>query len=212
MLAPWSSNSLFGCSSALVVTRLIFDFLLAKNWLTSLPMLHLIRATKLDFMALAKPAFILSWTIILVGVGYGVFVRGHKMLGVDFAGGDSLVLRFNKGQKVEVEKLREAMTKQGITDPMIQYQAEMGGGAELLRITSAFGTGAQVQASLEKAFPDAKFARASLDKVGPTIGAEIQRAAVTASLTCSRSWGSKNSLASNNGWVTPPGRGFSVAC
>ena len=168
--------------TALVVTRLIFDFLLAKNWLTSLPMLHLIRATKLDFMALAKPAFILSWTIILVGVGYGVFVRGHKMLGVDFAGGDSLVLRFNKGQKVEVEKLREAMTKQGITDPMIQYQAEMGGGAELLRITSAFGTGAQVQASLEKAFPDAKFARASLDKVGPTIGAEIQRAAVTASL------------------------------
>ena len=39
-----------------------------------------------------------------------------------------------------------------------------------------------MQASLEKAFPDAKFARASLDKVGPTIGAEIQRAAVTASL------------------------------
>ena len=168
--------------TALVVTRLIFDFLLAKNWLTSLPMLHLIRSTKLDFMALAKPAFILSWTIIIVGVGYGVFVRGHKMLGVDFAGGDSLALRFDKSQKVEVEKLREAITKAGIIDPMIQYQADLGGGAELLRITSAFGTGAQVQGVLEKGFPVAKFERAGLDNVGPTIGAEIQRASVTAML------------------------------
>src|SRR5437016_7096603 len=79
--------------TALVVTRLIFDFLLAKNWLKSLPMLHIIRATKLNFMALAKPAFILSWTLIVIGVGYG-FYRGHKVLGTDFVGGDKLTLRF----------------------------------------------------------------------------------------------------------------------
>ena len=36
--------------TALVVTRLIFDFLLAKGWLKSLPMLHIIKVTKLDFM------------------------------------------------------------------------------------------------------------------------------------------------------------------
>ena len=36
--------------TALVVTRLIFDFLLDRNWLKSLPMLHIIRSTKLDFM------------------------------------------------------------------------------------------------------------------------------------------------------------------
>src|SRR5213078_886775 len=55
--------------TALVVTRLIFDFLLAKNWLKTLPMLHIIRSVKLNFMALAKPAFILSWSIILLGLG-----------------------------------------------------------------------------------------------------------------------------------------------
>ena len=32
-------------------------------------------------MSLAKPAFLLSWTIILIGIGYGVFVRGHSMFG-----------------------------------------------------------------------------------------------------------------------------------
>ena len=45
-------------------------------------------------MKLAKPAFILSWTIIIIGLGYGIFVRGNKMFGVDFAGGDSLTLSF----------------------------------------------------------------------------------------------------------------------
>src|SRR5438105_14319998 len=57
--------------TALVVKRLIFDFLLERGWLKSVPMLHFIRATKLDFMRLAKPAFAISWLLILVGVGYG---------------------------------------------------------------------------------------------------------------------------------------------
>jgi len=40
--------------TALVVTRLIFDFLIGKGWLKSLPMLHIIRAVNLDFMKLAS--------------------------------------------------------------------------------------------------------------------------------------------------------------
>ncbi len=53
--------------TALVVTRLIFDWLLERGWLKSIRMLHFIRATKLDFMKLAKPAFITSWLLILIG-------------------------------------------------------------------------------------------------------------------------------------------------
>ncbi len=166
--------------TALVVTRLIFDFLLVKGWLTSIKMLHIIRVTKLDFMKLAKPAFILSWTIILVGVGYGVFVRGEKLFGVDFLGGDNLTLRF--AQKVDSDKVREALTKSGITDPVIQYQKEIGAGKEMLRITSAYNTGEKVTPLLVNAFPAAKFEMAALDKVGPTIGKEIQKTAIVASL------------------------------
>ena len=40
--------------TALVVTRLIFDFLIGKGTLKSLNMMHLIRTTKLDFMKLAQ--------------------------------------------------------------------------------------------------------------------------------------------------------------
>jgi SecD/SecF fusion protein len=167
--------------TALVVTRLIFDFLLVKGWLTSIKMLHIIRATKLDFMKLAKPAFMLSWAIILVGIGYGVFGRGEKVFGVDFLGGDALTLRF--AQKIEDrDKLREALTKAGISDPVIQYQKELSTGKEMLRVTSAYNTGERVISVLSSAFPTAKFEKAALDKVGPSIGKEIQQTAIVASL------------------------------
>ena len=81
--------------TALVVTRMIFDFLLDRGWLKSLPMFHLIRATKLDFMKLAKPAFATSWILIAIGVGYG-FHRGKSAFGVDFLGGDTTIFAFEQ--------------------------------------------------------------------------------------------------------------------
>src|SRR5207249_3206404 len=74
--------------TALVVTRMIFDFLLDRNWLKSIHMLHIIKATKLDFMKLARPAFAISWCLIFVGIGFG-FYRGKSMFGKDFLGGDT---------------------------------------------------------------------------------------------------------------------------
>src|ERR1017187_7301417 len=79
--------------TALVVTRLIFDFLLDRGWIKSLPMFHIIRATKLDFMKLAKPAFIMSWLLIATGLAYG-WHRGKSALGVDFLGGDTTMFAF----------------------------------------------------------------------------------------------------------------------
>src|SRR6266536_1776929 len=107
--------------TALVVTRLIFDWLLDKNLLKSLPMLHLIRGAHLDFMRWAVPAFVASWSLILIGNGYGLH-RGKDVLGVDFAGGDSLTVSFAK--KVEVDALRRAVAGLGVGDSTIQYQKD----------------------------------------------------------------------------------------
>jgi SecD/SecF fusion protein len=167
--------------TALVVTRLIFDFLIGKGMLKSLPMLHFIRATKLDFMKLAKPAFALSWTIILIGLGYGIFVRGHSMMGIDFAGGDDLLSSFT--QRVDPQQIRAAITKiPEVKDPVIQYQKDVAGGSETLSIKSAFGTAEKIATVLEKDFPNAGFKTAGVNKVGPIIGKEIQAVAISASL------------------------------
>jgi SecD/SecF fusion protein len=167
--------------TALVVTRLIFDFLLAKDLLKSLPMLHIIKGTNIRFLNFAKPAFIASWLLIVVGIGYGVFVRGNNMLGIEFAGGDELQLRFS--QRVETEKVRETLSKGGIGETRIQYQTEGAGSTkrDYLSITAAKDAGLKAEEVLKKAFPESKFERVRMDSVGATIGKEIQKSGVIAS-------------------------------
>lgn len=161
--------------SALVITRLIFDFLVAKNIIKSLPMMHLIRGSKIDFMRFAKIAFTVSWAIILVGL-----VFGKKQMGIDFAGGDSLILRF--AQKVPVEQITKALEEKGVKDPRAQYQKDMLGatGAETLRLTSAIETGSDVETHLKAAFPAAKFEKVGLERVGAIMGDEMLKTAILA--------------------------------
>lgn len=172
--------------TALVVTRLIFDFLLAKNLLRSLKMLHLVRGAKIDFMRWARPAFAASWLLIIVGVGYGLY-RGRDVLGVEFSGGDNITYGFT--QKVDVDKVRETISKLKVGEPMIQYQKELATGRENLRITIrslAEGTGAdiaaKVTAALQEDFKSSNFTRLGLERVGPVVGREIQQTAIASSL------------------------------
>ena len=177
--------------TALVVTRLIFDFLLARGLLKTLPMLHMITATNLSFMKLAKPAFILSWTIIVVGIGYGVFVRGSNMMGIEFAGGESYTYSFE--QKPNVDKVRAAVTDLKLGEPQVGYQRDFGSSKETLRVAVGVDQEAlknhtpsthseKVEAKLKQTFPEAKFNRLSTEQVGPTVGEEIQKSAIIASL------------------------------
>ncbi len=176
--------------TALVVTRLVFDTWLATGERKSLPMLHLIRGAKIDFLRFAKPAFVLSWILILAGCAYGLFGRGRDMLGIEFAGGDNLVLRFE--QKVPVDEIRKSVDGLRIGESIIQYQRDLSSGKETLRVSTAAdevaaregrpGNGAKVETALETAFPQAKFERVALDTVGPTVGFEIQKSAIIASL------------------------------
>jgi SecD/SecF fusion protein len=167
--------------TALVVTRIIFDFLLDRGWLKSVPMLHIIRATNLDFMKLAKPAFAASWLLIAIGVGYG-FYRGPKVFGPDFVGGDTTTLEFQ--QRLEEKDLRVALEAAKVVDPVIQYQKDPDPTAarkETLRVVSASGTGSQVAKVLE-GLPGAKYHVLGQDHIGPTVGQEIQKSAIIASL------------------------------
>ncbi|HAB18299.1 MAG TPA: protein translocase subunit SecD [Verrucomicrobiota bacterium] len=177
--------------TSLVVTRLIFDFLLAKTSLLNrgIKMLHFFRGTKLDFMKYSKPAFVLSWIVILGGLAYAVFGRGERILGTDFAGGDTLTMSF--AQKVEIPKVRAEIGKVRIsdnafvTDVEVDYPRDVAGQAgqnEVLRIVAPRDTGLRIEQQLKTAFPEAKFERIQFDQVGPVVGQSIQKSAILASL------------------------------
>jgi SecD/SecF fusion protein len=176
--------------SALVVTRLIFDWMLDKNLLKGMKMLHLIRDSNIDFLRWAVPAFIGSWLLIVVGIGYGLS-RGKDVLGIEFAGGTSITMNFD--QKVEVDALRKAAAEVAGGEVMVSYQRDVVAGKENLRITArtpthlkaeeeTSTTADRILGELRKRFPNANFREPSVERVGATVGAEIRRAAIYASL------------------------------
>ncbi len=170
--------------TALVVTRLIFDWLLARNATGSLKMMHLIHGTQIDFMRWARIAFIASWTLIGVGVFYGVAIRGKTVLGFELRGGDEVTLTFAK-KLDDVEKIRAIVTKvkvgeEQVKEALIQYQRSPGDNSERLRITALAGSGQKIADDLAKSFPDSQFKVSQLRSVGPTLGGEIMRSALLA--------------------------------
>jgi SecD/SecF fusion protein len=163
--------------TALVVTRLIFNFMIDRNIMKSMPMLHLIRSAKMDFMSVAKPLFVVTWLFVIGSLAFGV-TRGDKLFGVDFLGGDSTTFSF--AQKFDEKDIRAALTTIGEKDAQIQYQK--GDSAETLRITTSSGSSEKVEALLKEKLPAANLVSIGRQQVGATLGKEIQQSAIVASL------------------------------
>lgn len=165
--------------TALFVTRLIYDWLFRIQALSSLNMMKIIGKTKFEFLKWSKPAFIASWVLVLVGVGFGIS-RGSGVLGVDFTGGDEALFRFE--ERIDVDTIRSTVAEVAGGEPMIQYQKDLATGEETLKITTGFGTQEEVLNALATTYPEAGLERISINKVGPTVGAEILRSAIAAAL------------------------------
>lgn len=181
--------------TALVVTRLIFDFLLKHNLIKDLKMLHLIPATmKLDFMKLAKYAFAASWTLIIVGMCYGIFVRGHGVFGVEFTGGEKMVLSVDSNHKPDPDEIRKIAQGVSGREALVAFQHNVGTGADTLQVTvRASDKGNEsvsdkVYEALVKQFPEAHFegphgtGPLSRTQEGAIIGQEITATAIISSL------------------------------
>ncbi len=165
--------------TALVVTRLVVQGLLGAGLLKSVSMFQLrfLHNRQFDFMRLWKQWFAISWALILIGLGYGLY-RGGTVLGVDFAGGDSQVFRFE--QMVEVGELRSAIEELDVGGAQISYQRDIGSGDQTLKIACAFGEGRKIAGLLNEKFPQANFESLTTSKIGGSVGKEIQKSAVIA--------------------------------
>jgi len=165
--------------TALFVTRLVYDFLLAKGWMRNVRMMPLAKFGQIPFMNWGKVAFAVSVALILVGLGSGI-ARGKKVLGVDFAGGEALTLTFT--QRVSEDQLRSTLDKAALGDASIGYQKSLSTSLETLQVVVPIAAGEKAEAALKEAFPQAGFNVKGTDVVGATVGKEIQRSAIVASL------------------------------
>ena len=144
----------------------------------TLPMLHLIKSPNVDFMKWAKPAFIVSWLVIIVGVGYG-FSRGKHMVGHEFKGGDKALYSFKT--RVDQDKLTAAL-KPVVGETTVQYKQALVGTEEKLSITAGFDSTDKITSTLTNQFSQSAFKLEGTTRVGATVGDEILKSAILAFL------------------------------
>ncbi len=166
--------------TAIVVTRMVFEYLEHREWLHNLKMTQWVKETKIDFMGLRKVAAVLSLAVVAAGVFVG-FQRGQENFGVDFTGGQQLSMDFS--QKADVDTLRAAFSGAGIRDVGIQYQ-RAGAGEEqnevLVVKVATVEEGAAAQKVMSEQFAGSGFTLIQEDTVGPQVGRELQRSGLMA--------------------------------
>jgi SecD/SecF fusion protein len=160
--------------AALIISRTGAEWLAEKGGKGSLHMMRLFENCKINFLGLRGPAFILSG--LLLGAGLvTVVIKGEKVLGVDFTGGDLVTFSFQ--QKVDDGKIRASL---GSVAEVVQYQRSPVGGQEVLSLRTAFGMGEKAGETLSRDFPEAKFQQLQLDKVAGVVGNELKQKALIA--------------------------------
>jgi preprotein translocase subunit SecF len=135
--------------------------------------------TKIDFMGKRHYAYIFTLLLMVVSL-LSIPVKGYVKLGIDFLGGTSVQLRFNK--PVHVDEIREAFKPIG-ENLMVQ---QLGGGDEyLVRLEAQESTdklSQEIMSLLDTKFGKGAAEIRSLDVVGPKVGKDLQQSAIWATI------------------------------
>jgi len=138
-------------------------------------MLEIIKNTKIDFLGKRNIAFIFSGIISLIGIFAMVQIAtGKANLGIDFAGGTSVQLKFER--PVKVHDIRKALEDGGIRDFDLQ---ELTGENKILvrakNIEIQLGkVSEQITGVISQKFPDNKFVVDSTTEIGPKVGGKLR--------------------------------------
>jgi preprotein translocase subunit SecF len=136
--------------------------------------------TSFDFVGKRYIAYLISIVLVVLGVLALIQIsRGAANMGIDFAGGTSIQVKFQ--QPVDLGAVRQALSKSGIKDSEPQQFAD--GRSVMIRLkrsTAEAGMAQQVQDALRAGFADTPFTLEASTEVGPAIGKELQKKALLA--------------------------------
>ncbi len=144
-------------------------------------MLEILGKTNIDFMGKRKFAFLFSGIMVLLGLIALVQIGwGSANLGIDFAGGTAVQLKFE--QPIRIDEARKALETNGLGNAELQ---EFGQDNKLLIRVKASTTieekiAERVVEIFSKEFPSHKFVVDSTTEIGPTIGKKLQEDALVA--------------------------------
>lgn len=146
-------------------------------------MFEILGKTNIDFMGKRHIAFIVSGIMAFLGLVAVVQIsRGAANLGIDFAGGTAVQLKFD--QAVPIEAARKALEANGIESAELQEFAE--DNKLLIRVKASTTieekVAERVVAIFSKEFPNNPLVVDASTEIGPTIGKKLQQDALIAIL------------------------------
>ena len=135
------------------------------------------QGTKIDFLGYRRRAISLSLAIIVGSMAYFAY-RGDRNYGIDFKGGDLIVLEAN-GPKPSDGDVRDVCKALGLQDVVVQSE-KGANGSDYVSVRSEKETGVKVKAALLGKFPEAKFKVSQEETVGSLVGNELKKSSALA--------------------------------
>ncbi len=144
-------------------------------------MLEIVRNTKIDFMGKRKFAFVFSGILAIIGIITIVQIaNGRANLGIDFAGGTAIQLKFEK--PVNIGEVRKALADGGVRDFDLQEFAAVN--KILIRVKTNEQNLGQVADTItgviSQKLPDNKYVVDSTTSIGPKVGSRLRADAAKA--------------------------------
>jgi len=135
--------------------------------------------THIDFLGKRKLFYIASTVLIIIGLA-AFFAKG-LVIGIDFAGGTEVLVRFQND--VEINNIRSAMEQSGMSGAEIKT---LGSARDILIRTAEPGEGTTVSDRIKEGLTTHvsgnPFEILRIDKVGPKIGKELTTSAIYATI------------------------------
>ena len=160
--------------TAIVVTRLVFDYLLARREMTTLSIGHGLawfRKVDLKVIPWARYYVGLSVVVLLLAIG-AIAVRGLNF-GIDFTGGHIYQAKFQETPNLEA--LRHSIEAKGLEHPQIQTVGALSENRVLISV-SKVSNDSLAKLQINEAIGSGVVE--SEDTVGPSIGSDLRMSAL----------------------------------
>ena len=144
-------------------------------------MFEIVGKTNINFMGQRKVTFGLSGLLIVIGLFAVIQILwGSANLGIDFAGGTAVQLKFDK--PLEIESAREALGRHGLGDAELQEFTQ--DNKLLIRVKAETTIEQEISKKIihvfQEEFKGHAFVVDSSTSIGPTIGNKLQQDALVA--------------------------------
>jgi SecD/SecF fusion protein len=163
--------------SAMVVTRMVFSWILRFNLVKRISMLHLISGQGINFMGRRKLWVGISLAAAIIST-VSFIARYPHNLGIDFKGGDFLLLKYS--HPVEIAEVRAKLAPLNLPDLVIQKESDPTSKAEFISLRSPIDTAEIIEQTLFKEMPEAGFKEEAKDKVGNVVSGELLKSSLWA--------------------------------